>query len=51
MEKKRYSHKFWLENLKVRQLARRKRRRQDNYKMQLNETGWNFMDRIHLARI
>jgi hypothetical protein len=34
---------FWLENPKERQLARRKNRRLDNYKMQLKETGWNGM--------
>jgi len=35
---------FWLKNLKERQLARRKLRWLDDYKMQLKETGWNGMD-------
>jgi len=35
---------FSFENLKERQLARRKLRRLDNYKTQLKEAGWNGMD-------
>jgi hypothetical protein len=38
---------FWLENLKG---GRRRRRWEDNIRMDLGETGWEGMDWIYLAQ-
>jgi len=42
--------KFWSENLKEKTLGRPRRRREDNIRMDLRETGWEDVDWMHLAQ-